>query len=183
VGVYIYEVHSEVNGVRWEEVMERYTCKLKTIQIKVSDPVEDTRLTGPEDAVVLLRSIYDELLDDDQEHFVVLFLGAGRRGVVTGFKVLFSGAQACILTDVKVIFRNALLFGATAIVLAHNHPSGDLEPNEADVSITKRCVEAGRLLGIQVLDHIIISPTGWISLKREERRLFQPSVIDLMIGW
>ena len=164
--------------------MERYTCKLKTIQIKVSDPVEDaTKLTRPEDAVVLLRSIYDELLDDDQEHFVVLFLSAGRRGVVTGFKVLFSGAQACILTDVKVIFRNALLFGATAIVLAHNHPSGDLEPNEADVSITKRCVEAGRLLGIQVLDHIIISTTGWISLKRKERRLFQPSVIDLMIGW
>ena len=161
--------------------MKRYTCKLKTIQIKVSDPVEDTRLTGPEDAVMLLRSIY-EPLDDDQEHFVVLFLSAGRRGVVTGFKVLFSGAQSCILTDVKVIFRNALLFGATAIVLAHNHPSGDLEPNEADVSITKRCVEAGRLLGIQVVDHIIISPGGeWVSLKQERRELFLPPIMT--IGW
>jgi len=164
--------------------MKRYTCKLKTIQIKVSDPVEDaTKLTRPEDAVVLLRSIYDELLDDDQEHFIVLFLSAGRRGVVTGFKVLFFGVQACILTDVKVIFRNALLFGATAIVLAHNHPLGDLEPNEADVFITKRCVEAGRLLGIQVVDHIIISPGGeWVSLKQERKELFfLPSIMT--IGW
>jgi len=153
---------------------------LKITKVKTSS--RNVRLTKPEDAAEFLQPIY-KALDDDQEHFVLIFLTAGKKGIVTGYKVLFSGGQENIIVDPKVIFRNALLFGATAIVLSHNHPSGDLEPNEADISITKRCIEAGMLLGIQVVDHIIISPSGeWISLKQERKELFF-SLPMMTIGW
>lgn len=74
--------------------------------------------------------------------------------------------------DNRIIFRNALLFGATAILLSHNHPSGDYTPSKEDISVTKNCVEIGKLLDIQVLDHIIISQMGWFSFREKMNDIF-----------
>ena len=150
--------------------MGRYTYKLKTIQIKVSEPPEkNIKIGSSEVAAKLLYTIYNGL-DDDQEHFVVLFLNA--KNCITGFKVLFSGSQTGSLIDTRIIFRNAILFGATAVILSHNHPSGDLEPSNEDISITKKCIEVGKLLDVQVLDHIIISQTGWFSFREKMNDIF-----------
>lgn len=64
------------------------------------------------------------------------------------------------------IFRDALLTNAAALILAHNHPSGDPEPSRDDERVTRRLVDAGRLLGVEVLDHLVIGGGGWVSLAR-----------------
>ena len=71
----------------------------------------------------------------------------------------------------REVFRMAVQKGAYAVILAHNHPSGDPEPSPEDISVTRRLVEAGRILGVQVLDHIIIGDGRYTSLN--ERGLIQ----------
>src|SRR4051812_34918906 len=102
-----------------------YKKRFRTISLKVDEQFRDytaSRSLCDPTAVYysVLRSIFQSL-DDDQEHFVVLFLSAAGR--VAGYKVLFSGSQSSSIADCKVIFRNALLFGAHSIIVAHNHPS------------------------------------------------------------
>jgi DNA repair protein RadC len=67
------------------------------------------------------------------------------------------------------VFRPAVVASAAALVLVHNHPSGDPEPSEEDLSITKRLVEAGELLGISVLDHVIVASRGVVSLRARQQ--------------
>lgn len=66
----------------------------------------------------------------------------------------------------REVFRDALLHNAAALVLAHNHPSGDPEPSRDDEQVTRRLVRAGELVGIQVLDHLVVGGTRWVSLAR-----------------
>jgi DNA repair protein RadC len=66
----------------------------------------------------------------------------------------------------REIMRDALLANAAATVLAHNHPSGDPEPSRDDERVTRRLVDAGRLVGVEVLDHLVIGGGGWVSLAR-----------------
>lgn len=91
-----------------------------------------------------------------------MFLNSKNR--ITGFKTIFSGGQNSAQVDPKIIFRNALLFGAVSIILIHNHPSGDVEPSEDDLEMTHKLKLAGEFLNIKVLDHIIISQSDFYSI-------------------
>ena len=71
------------------------------------------------------------------------------------------------LAHPREIFKEAIIYNAMPVVLAHNHPSGDPEPSEDDLTITKRLTEAGKILGIEVIDHIIITKTGFFSFKEK----------------
>jgi DNA repair protein RadC len=91
---------------------------------------------------------------------VLLAFHLSSRLTVTGFtEVARGGVNACSACP-REIFRAAIVDGAHAIVLAHNHPSGDASPSSADVEITKRVKKAGALLGIQLLDHVIVAAGG-----------------------
>ena len=68
---------------------------------------------------------------------------------------------------VREIFQKALLANAVSIILLHNHPSGNLKPSVQDIESTKRAVEAGRLIGVEVLDHLIIGDKSYVSLKEK----------------
>ncbi|RLI52051.1 MAG: hypothetical protein DRO93_15500, partial [Candidatus Thorarchaeota archaeon] len=68
----------------------------------------------------------------------------------------------------REVFQYALLHNASSVILVHNHPSGDPEPSEADIVVTKRMVEAGKIMGIEVLDHVIITKNKAISFKEEK---------------
>jgi DNA repair protein RadC len=68
------------------------------------------------------------------------------------------------VVDLKLVFQAALLGGAAALILSHNHPSGALRPSKEDVSITKRAVEVGKMIDMPVLDHIILTSEGYYSL-------------------
>lgn len=154
-----------------------YKKRLRTISLKVDDRFRDRTYTAspvlvnPADVYhKVLRGIFASL-DDDQEHFVVLFLSASSR--VVGFKVLFSGSQSSSIADCKVIYRNALLFGAHSIIVAHNHPSGNLLPSKEDREITRQIADVGDLHNIPLMDHIIVTHDGYTSLMEYDSSLFE----------
>ncbi|MCM8804821.1 MAG: JAB domain-containing protein [Candidatus Omnitrophica bacterium] len=136
--------------------MERYV--LKTIKIALSKealPENKTQIQSSEEAYYILKDIYKNL-DADQEHYVLLCLDTNLK--ITGFKILFSCGQRKSYVDCKVLFRNALLLGAVAIIIAHNHPAGNIEPSQEDIMLTEKIKKACEVLDIVLLDHIIISP-------------------------
>jgi len=138
-----------------------YKCRFKTVTLKVREKRPKYRVDSPKDTFELAKKIY-ERLDDDQEHFTILFLNS--KDEITGFKTVFSAEQDNTQLDPKIIFRNALLFGAVSIILIHNHPSGDVRPSRDDIVSTRNLCIVGDLLGIKVLDHIIISQDSFYSM-------------------
>ena len=138
-----------------------YEKKIETITLKVKESAaEEEKISYAEDIYNIAKSIYAGL-DDDQEHFLVFFLD--QQNKIRGFKTLFSGGQAHTNVDIKIIFRNALIFGAVSIVCIHNHPSGGTKPSIEDIRVTKAIKEAGELLEIKLLDHIIIGKDSFHS--------------------
>jgi len=135
----------------------RYRLKTATVTLEVRESGVDERCGSVGAAASILRAIYRQL-DADQEHFVVLCLNARNR--ITGYKVAASGGQDQTTVDSKIIFRFALLFGAAAIIVAHNHPSGNTQPSQHDVDITRLLALAAQTLALKLHDHIIIEPAG-----------------------
>jgi len=126
-----------------------------------------------EETLPIIRSTKDViaqftyLRDKSREHLAALYLNA--RNEMIHKKHLFVGTLNANLVHPREIFEHALLENAASVILVHNHPSGDPEPSEDDLAITKRIVEAGKIMGIDVLDHIIITKTKVFSFS--ERKL------------
>ena len=109
-------------------------------------------INGPEAAGLLLMNLCDDL---DREHFFTVYLDV--RGKVIGYEVTAIGSLSSVEVHPREVFRGAILAGAYAIILGHNHPSGDPEPSPEDLLLSERMESAGRLIGIEVLDNIIIA--------------------------
>ena len=90
----------------------------------------------------------------DREHFLTLLLD--RKNLVIGIHTVAVGSLSSTIVHPREVFKAAILANAAAIICSHNHPSGDPTPSPEDKTMTTRLVEAGKLLGIQVLDHIVI---------------------------
>ena len=115
----------------------------------------------PEQAVTLLS----ELAEFDRESFMVLALNARHAPIAPAETVSVGSVNASIVHP-REVFRCAIQRGAVALLVAHNHPNGDPEPSAEDIAITKRLVDAGELLGIGLLDHIITARGGaWLSMR------------------
>ena len=120
---------------------------------------ETRSICGPADAAAVLRQIIG---DYDREAFAVLLVDAKHH--VIGVHIAGVGTLDSAQTGPREVFRAAILAGAKAVVLGHNHPSGDPTPSSADLHLTRRLTKAGELLGIPVLDHIIIGESRHLSL-------------------
>lgn len=136
-----------------------YEIDTTTVRLVVAEPAP-ARIRAGYEAVKLVRAILADL-DADQEHFVLIALDAAMH--VRSFKVLFSGAQCSSLVDPKIVFRTALLMGASRIILAHNHPSGDPEPSQEDLSMARRLRQAGALLDVRVDDQLTVAAKAFRS--------------------
>lgn len=99
------------------------------------------------------------LFRHDVENLLVVHLTARRH--IIGWEVICQGTLDTLLTHARETFRGAIIANAHAIVIAHNHPSGDPTPSDADIKVTKDLVRAGQLLKIEVLDHIILGRPGF----------------------
>jgi len=106
------------------------------------------------------------LRDKSREHLAALYLNA--RNEMVYKKHLFVGTLNANLVHPREIFEHALIGNAASVILVHNHPSGDAEPSEDDLAITKRIQEAGKIMGIDVLDHIIITKNKVFSFKEKK---------------
>jgi DNA repair protein RadC len=123
-------------------------------------PKERPQITSPDDAAKLLMG---EMAYLEQEQLRVLLLDTKNR--VTATHTLYQGNVNTTVVRVAEVFREGVRSNATALIIAHNHPSGDPSPSPEDVQMTRQIVEAGKLLGIQILDHIVIGQGRYVSLK------------------
>jgi len=99
----------------------------------------------------------------DREHLLCIYLNTKNR--VLGIEVVSIGTLNFSPAHPREIFKGAILASADSIILAHNHPSGDPEPSKDDIEITKRMQKAGKIIGIELLDHVIIGNNSFVSLK------------------
>lgn len=100
----------------------------------------------------------------DREHFVVVLVNT--KNCLVGVSTISIGTLNSSLVHPRELFKPAILAGAAAVILCHNHPSGDPTPSAEDVALTQRLREAGRLLGIEALDHVILGEAGrYVSLR------------------
>lgn len=128
-----------------------------------SRSAERPSITSPKDAYEILKGFLEPL---DHEELWVAVLDTRNR--VMALVSLYRGSVNSSQIRVAEVFRKAILENAPAIVLAHNHPSGDPSPSPDDIAITKELVKAGKLLDIQVLDHLVIGQDRFVSLKERD---------------
>jgi DNA repair protein RadC len=119
-------------------------------------------IRSPKDAAFYLM---EEMRNLKKEHFVCLFLNM--KNQVLGKETVFIGSLNASIVHPREIFRSAVKRSAASIICLHNHPSGDPTPSPEDIQVTKRLSEAGELMGIEVLDHVIIGDQVYISLKEK----------------
>ena len=134
--------------------------KLDIVERKVKQVWTDVcsdAFTSPSEVLTYLDNLED-FRDCDREVFIVLHLDTRNR--VIAHEITSIGSQNASLVHPREVFKAAILKGATSIILAHNHPSGDPAPSKDDIDLTHRLVEAGGLMGIDVLDHVIVAPPG-----------------------
>lgn len=117
-------------------------------------------LTGPEDVADMFMR---EMAVLDREHFRAILLNTKNR--ILGVRTISIGSLNASIVHAREVFKAAVAESAQAIVLVHNHPSGLPEPSSEDIAVTERLAEAGRILGIEVLDHIVLGSQGFVSLK------------------
>jgi DNA repair protein RadC len=115
-------------------------------------------IRNAEDVVAILK---DELLKSDREKLISVFLNA--KNVVIGMEVVSVGSLTASIVTPRELFKSAILASAAAIIISHNHPSGEPAPSHEDIRLTERISKAGEILGIKLLDHVIIGELGHYS--------------------
>ena len=120
-------------------------------------------LGSPKEVVDYLR---EKIGKEKKEYFLILSLDA--RSNLINIKTISIGSLDANIVHPREVFKKAIECSAASVILVHNHPSGDPEPSEDDLEITKRLTEAGKILGIIILDHIIVTKNGFIDFKEEK---------------
>jgi len=126
------------------------------------EPGKKPSVKTPDEVVSLVRG---KLRGKKKEHFLVLLLDT--RGQLIKTSEISVGSLDSSIVHPREVFKEAMSVSAASVIFVHNHPSGDPEPSEDDIKLTKRLAEAGEIMGIEVLDHIIIGDKNYLSLKRQ----------------
>ena len=113
----------------------------------------------------VIRAVKQKLQDKKKEHFLILCLDT--RNNLKKISTISTGTLDANLVHPREVFKEAIQSLASSIILVHNHPSGNPEPSEADIDITKRIMETGKIVGIDVLDHIIVGDNTSFSFKEK----------------
>lgn len=124
-------------------------------------PTTRPQVNSPEDAAAL---VVPRLEGRDREHCLLVTLDVRHR--LLGVSTVSVGSVNHTFMGPREIFRDALAAGASAVFLAHNHPSGDPAPSPDDRQITRRLAQAGAMLGVDLLDHLVVGDPDWVSLAR-----------------
>lgn len=120
------------------------------------------QVKSPEDVTDM---VMEEMRYFDREHFRVLYLD--RKGGVLDMEDISIGGLHSSIVHPREVFKPAVKRSAASVILVHNHPSGDPSPSREDIEVTRRLVEAGGIMGIEVLDHVIIGEKNYVSLKAQ----------------
>ena len=140
-------------------------AEIEVIYTSKVQPSERPLITSTKDAYQILLQTWDENKIEFVEQFKVVLMNRAHR--VLGIYELSSGGIAGTVADPKLVFMAALKSNACCLILSHNHPSGNLKPSHADEALTRKISEGGKLLDIQVLDHVIVTCEGYYSFADE----------------
>lgn len=129
---------------------------------QMSEGLERPVIRRSKDAIPIIMPLLQDLI---HEAFCVLYINS--MGKVLRTEMISTGGLTGTVADVRVILKNALLNNANKLIVAHNHPSGNMQASQSDIVLTKQIAEAAKLMEIQLLDHIIIAGTNYTSLADE----------------
>lgn len=138
--------------------------KLAILREPTSEPLPAIRTPGD------LEQYLEPMKHLSEENFVALHLNS--RNQLTGYCVVSHGTVSASLVHPREVFKSAILNNAYCIVVAHNHPAGSTDPSQDDLNTTRQLVAAGKLLGIEILDHLIVSYRGVGSIRESHPGVF-----------
>ncbi|GEN85514.1 DNA repair protein RadC [Oceanobacillus sp. FSL W8-0428] len=124
--------------------------------------IDTYMIRSPEDGA---NYVMEEMRNLAQEHFVALFLNT--KNQIIHRQTLFIGSLNASIVHPRELFREAVRRSAASVLVCHNHPSGDPTPSQEDILVTKRLVESGKIIGIEVIDHLVIGNERFVSLKQK----------------
>ena len=153
---------SQIKGIGLAKAAQIKACFELGKREDLEPELKNFDIKDPEAVVKAIRA---SIKDKAKEHFKLILLNP--RNKIIGISTISIGTLNASLVHPREVFKDAIMHTAASVVLAHNHPSGDPEPSEDDITITKRLIEAGKILGIEVMDHIIIAKNGFFSFKEK----------------
>lgn len=153
---------SQIKGIGLAKAAQIKACFELGKREDLEPEIINFDIKNPESVV---RAIRASIKDKAKEHFKLILLNP--RNKIIGISTISIGTLNASLVHPREVFKDAITHSAASVVLAHNHPSGDPEPSDDDLTITKRLIEAGKILGIEVKDHIIIAKNGFLSFKEK----------------
>jgi DNA repair protein RadC len=153
---------SQIKGIGLAKASQIKACFELGRREELEPELKNFDIKDPEAVVKAIRA---SIKDKAKEHFKLILLNP--RNKIIGISTISVGTLNASLVHPREVFKDAIMHSAASVVLAHNHPSGDPEPSEDDITITKRLIEAGKILGIEVMDHIIIAKNGFFSFKEK----------------
>jgi DNA repair protein RadC len=149
---------SKIKGIGFAKAAQIKACFELGKRQDLEPELKDFNIKDPQSVVKAIHA-------RAKEHFKLILLNP--RNKIIGISTVSVGTLNTSLAHPREIFKEAIIHSAMSVVLAHNHPSGDPEPSEDDLKITKRLVEAGKILGIEIIDHIIIGKNNFCSFKEK----------------
>ena len=148
-----------------EQLLQRYQGLAGLQQATLADLMEQKGI-GTAKATTIAAAVELGKRISTREHFFVLFLNP--KHAVLGMETVSIGTLSSSLVHPREVFKQAIKRSASAVILAHNHPSGNCEPSKEDLQVTKRLKDAGELVGIEVIDHLIIGEDRYYSFCENE---------------
>lgn len=139
---------------------ENYVNEIEVIYKPRLDLKQLTKVSNNYQILDFLKEIWADDIEY-RERFYAVYLN--RQNNILGYYLISAGGCSGTFIDLKLIFQPALKLHASSIIIAHNHPSGSLKPSEQDLQMTKKIVEAGKILAIPILDHIILTVSNHYS--------------------
>jgi DNA repair protein RadC len=151
---------SQIKGIGLAKAAQIKACFELGKREELEPELKNFDIKNPESVVKAIRA---SIKDKAKEHFKLILLNP--RNKIIGISTISIGTLNASLVHPREVFKDAIMHNAASVVLAHNHPSGDPEPSEDDIKITKKLVESGKILSIDVIDHIVVGKNSFLSFK------------------
>ncbi|MEK4863932.1 MULTISPECIES: RadC family protein [Bacillus] len=162
----LVNLDEQLNLLELPVMVKRPAKRVSIVRLKMvkegSLLYKERRIKSPEDANVLLKQFLGEA---DREYFIVLCLDT--KNQPTAINVCHIGSLNASIVHPREVLKPAIISNAASIIVAHNHPSNDPTPSREDIEVTKRLAEAGKIIGVELLDHVIVCSDSFVSLKEK----------------
>lgn len=152
----------QIKGIKTTKAIVLMACFELAKRVTCCESLNHDVMENP---TALVQWLKLELGNQQQENFLVVYLNV--KNHIIGSKIVFKGTVDSSVVHPREIFKEAVLKSASRMIIVHNHPSTDVLPSQADIALTQKLIECGELMGIEVLDHLIVSNSSFLSFKAQ----------------